>query len=421
MASVRRLAAIMFTDMVGYTSLSQRKESLALELLDEHRRLVRPLFRKYGGTEVKTMGDAFLVEFASALEAARCAFEIQQSFSELNDNRSGERQIRLRIGLHLGDVIHRDNDVYGDAVNVASRIQHLAEPGGICLSQQVHDHIRNKLELPVISLGPHELRNVDAPLEVYKIVLPWELEPSASSQVCIECFVHGLIRAGIVLVEGPSGVGKSSLLRGLARLAVENEQPIIFASTGPPTAEIAEQVKSWGAPPEKVRVIDCYRPGTDSPAAQLETPRLDLGRVRREIATGINELENPYLLFDSLDPFAIELGEDAAYNFLVAACRLCKSKSISGCATLTSGIHSPRFLSMARTAFAGTIQLHLEESGTGIRRMLRVQSIKGATHPTDLFPYEIRGDGILIGAPEYRLKLPPRHEDPHFLKLADSR
>lgn len=169
----RRLAAIMFTDIVGYTSLSQKNEALALEILENNRSLLRSIFPKYHGREVKTIGDAFLVEFESALEAARCAVEIQKSLHDSNATAPPDVKVNLRIGIHLGDVIHRGNDVYGDAVNIASRIEPLAPPGGICVSEQVFDHIRNKVELPLLSTGKHELKNVDLPVEVYNIGLPW--------------------------------------------------------------------------------------------------------------------------------------------------------------------------------------------------------------------------------------------------------
>ena len=172
----RRLAAIMFTDIVGYTSLSQSDEALALDLLEEHQTLVRPFFPKHNGREIKTMGDAFLVEFASALEAVNCSVEIQQALRNLNFNRPSERKIILRIGIHVGDVVHSRDDVYGDAVNVASRIESLAEDGGVCLTRQVYDHVHNKFKLPLLSLGPKLLKNVSAPVEVYKMVMPWQGE-----------------------------------------------------------------------------------------------------------------------------------------------------------------------------------------------------------------------------------------------------
>ena len=175
----RRLAAIMFTDIAGYTSLSQRNETLALQLLEEHRSLLRPFFPRHAGKEIKTIGDAFLVEFASALEAVRCAFEMQQSLHERNAINPPGRKVNLRIEIHLGDVVHNQDDVYGDAVNIASRIESLADPGGICLTEQVYDHVRNKFEFPMVSAGRREVKNVDAPLEVYKVVLPWEERASS--------------------------------------------------------------------------------------------------------------------------------------------------------------------------------------------------------------------------------------------------
>lgn len=172
----RQLAAIMFTDMVGYTALSQKNEALAMQLLEEHRNIVRQLFPKHNGREVKTIGDAFLVEFTSALEAVRCAFAIQQSLHELNSGRAAERKILLRIGVHLGDVIQSKNDVYGDAVNVASRIEPIAKPGGICVTQQVYDSIRNKFEFSFVEIGEKILKNVQLPVKVYEAKLPWEGE-----------------------------------------------------------------------------------------------------------------------------------------------------------------------------------------------------------------------------------------------------
>jgi adenylate cyclase len=177
----RRLAAIMFTDLVGYTALTQKNEALAMQLLEEHRRVVRPFFPKHNGREVKTIGDAFLVEFASALEATRCAFDIQQSLSELNSSRQEDKRVLLRVGIHLGDVIHDQNDVYGDAVNIASRIEPLASPGGICVTQQVYDQIKNKFEFPLSSLGQKNLKNVGEPIEVYRVILPWEKKSESES------------------------------------------------------------------------------------------------------------------------------------------------------------------------------------------------------------------------------------------------
>ncbi|HEV2226093.1 MAG TPA: adenylate/guanylate cyclase domain-containing protein [Nitrososphaerales archaeon] len=166
----RRLAAIMFTDTVGFTGLGQRNEALMMELLNDQRRMMRPFFEKHRGREVKTTGDGFLVEFASALDAVRCAMGIQGKLKEANATRPEERKIMVRIGIHLGDVIHTGEDVAGDAVNVASRIEPLSSPGGVCVSGQVYESVLNKVGARFESLGAPALKNVASPVEVYSIV-----------------------------------------------------------------------------------------------------------------------------------------------------------------------------------------------------------------------------------------------------------
>jgi adenylate cyclase len=164
----------MFTDMVGYTALGQKNEELSLALVEEQRSLVRPILARHRGREVKTMGDAFLVEFTNALDAVRCAYDVQRTSREYNISQSAASRVRLRVGVHLGDVEEAEGDILGDAVNVASRIEPLAEDGGVCLTRQVYDSVRDKVELSFASLGHRALKNVSFPVEVYRIVMPWE-------------------------------------------------------------------------------------------------------------------------------------------------------------------------------------------------------------------------------------------------------
>jgi adenylate cyclase len=170
----RKLAAIMFTDMVGYSTLAQRDDKLALELLEEHRQLLREILPHFNGTEIKTIGDAFLIEFNSALEAAQCAIEIQRTLAKRNHDVPAGRRIEVRIGIHIGDVVHRGGDVYGDGVNIASRIEPLAGAGGICVSMDVERQIRNALEARFERLAPTELKNISVAMDLFRIVLPWE-------------------------------------------------------------------------------------------------------------------------------------------------------------------------------------------------------------------------------------------------------
>jgi adenylate cyclase len=170
----RRLAAIMFTDIVGYTALAQNDEAAALAALEGNRKLLRPAFSKFNGREVKTMGDAFLVEFPSALDAVRCAIEIQTRMHDINGGLPESRRLELRVGVHVGDIVHSQGDILGDAVNVSSRIEPLAERGGVCISGQVYDHVRNKIDRPLEKLEGRTLKNVSTPVDVYRIIMPWE-------------------------------------------------------------------------------------------------------------------------------------------------------------------------------------------------------------------------------------------------------
>jgi class 3 adenylate cyclase/TolB-like protein/Flp pilus assembly protein TadD len=171
---LRKLAVIMFTDMVGYSSLTQRDEKLALRLLEEHRAIVRPILAKHDGHEIKTIGDAFLVEFSSALAGTSCAIEIQKTLFERSESKPDTEAILLRIGLHVGDVVYKENDVFGDGINIASRIEPLAEPGGICLSEDVARQIQNKIDYSLVRLGKGELKNINLPVDLYRIIRPWE-------------------------------------------------------------------------------------------------------------------------------------------------------------------------------------------------------------------------------------------------------
>ncbi len=170
----RKLSAIMFTDMVGYSALTQKNEELALKLLKEHREILRSIFPKHSGKEIETAGDSFFVEFDSALDAAKCAIEIQKTLYERNQVVPAERKILLRVGLHVGDVVHTGKHVHGDGVNLAARLEPLALPGCICVSEDVARQIQSKIDLPVISVGKKKLKNIQLPMNVYKIVLPWE-------------------------------------------------------------------------------------------------------------------------------------------------------------------------------------------------------------------------------------------------------
>jgi adenylate cyclase len=182
-ATTRRLAAIMFTDLAGFTKLGQRDEEAALALRREHQAMMRPLFAAHGGREVKTLGDGFLVEFPSAVESVRCAVKIQNEVTGRNSLPSSKERIDLRIGIHVGDVVGDGDDIVGDAVNVASRIEPLAGAGGILVSGTVFEQVRNKVPMPLEKLGPRRLKNVDLPVDIYRVVVAGGGAPARSEAV----------------------------------------------------------------------------------------------------------------------------------------------------------------------------------------------------------------------------------------------
>ncbi len=169
----------MFTDTVGYTASSQANEGRALDLLRQQAELVRPLVGIHQGKEIKSTGDGFLIEFDSALKATQCAMNIQRRIHERNAE-GGLAPIQIRIGIHLGDVVQSGTDILGDAVNIAARIEPVAEPGGICVSGAVQEQIRNKITDKLEKLPPTALKGLEIPMEIYRVVLPWTVAEHSS-------------------------------------------------------------------------------------------------------------------------------------------------------------------------------------------------------------------------------------------------
>jgi adenylate cyclase len=166
----RRLAAILSADVVGYSRLMGADEAGTLGALIAHRKeLIDPKIAEHNGRIVKLMGDGALVEFASVVEAVHCAVAIQEGMAERNTGVADDRRIAFRIGINVGDVIVEADDIYGDGVNVAARLEGLAEPGGICVSRAVRDQVRDKLDLALDDLGEVEVKNIARPVRAFRV------------------------------------------------------------------------------------------------------------------------------------------------------------------------------------------------------------------------------------------------------------
>jgi class 3 adenylate cyclase len=167
----RRLAAILAADVTGYSHLMGQDEAGTLSRLRAHRReLIDPSISEHKGRVVKTTGDGILIEFPSVVEAVACAITVQRGMAERNAGTPEDQRIVFRVGVNLGDIIiAEDNDIHGDGVNVAARLEGIAEPGGICISGTVRDHIGGRLDVAFEDMGDQALKNIARPLRVYRV------------------------------------------------------------------------------------------------------------------------------------------------------------------------------------------------------------------------------------------------------------
>ncbi len=167
----RVLAAIMITDIVGFSKQMEQNETKMFSNLLLHNEIIRRVIAKNGGIEIKTIGDAFLVRFNSGVNAVKSAIQIQHQFSKHNKTKERTEHVLIRIGIHIGDVLLMKNDIMGNGVNVAARIEPLAEPGGICISADVYNLVKKSIDFKVVNIGKKELKNIKDSPEIFKILL----------------------------------------------------------------------------------------------------------------------------------------------------------------------------------------------------------------------------------------------------------
>ena len=165
----RRLAAILAADIAGYSALMGADEAGTVRDLKAHQGVILPIITEHGGRIIDTAGDGILAEFGSVVNAAECAVLIQRTMAQRNADVEEARRMRFRIGINQGDVVFDDSRVYGDGVNVAARLENLAEPGGICVTRRVYEDICGKMQLAFVDLGEQQLKNIAQPVRVYRI------------------------------------------------------------------------------------------------------------------------------------------------------------------------------------------------------------------------------------------------------------
>ena len=252
----RRLSAILAADVVGFASHNELDEAVTLERLRTHRKeLFEPEIAKHHGRIFKLMGDGLLAEFNSVVEAVECAVALQRGMTERNDGVPADERIEVRIGINLGDVIIEDEDRHGEGVVIASRLQQLAKPGGIAVSSTVMEHVRHKLALRFDSVGEHQVKNIAAPVAVYRIPLD-AIVPSAKPRGRRSGAWAASAALGLLLVAGGGAAwhfsGVATPTDGKATEPLSNAAAVQATST--------EAIRS---PPETSEPADAPRPQQD--------------------------------------------------------------------------------------------------------------------------------------------------------------
>ena len=227
----RKLAAILHADVVGFSRLMGEDEAGTHQALGELRRVVDPLIAAHGGRIVGTAGDSLLADFSSVVDALNCAVEMQRASRAINEPIPPERRLELRIGVNLGDVIIDGDDIFGDGVNIAARLEALAQPGTVCISQTVYDQVRNKLDLDYRPLGSHRVKNIADPLRAYSVGVPaTALRPRRGRRPLVAgAAAAALIVAGSIFWAHYTGAGRELLGLGAT------PKPVDVASLATPS------------------------------------------------------------------------------------------------------------------------------------------------------------------------------------------
>ena len=377
----RVAATVMFTDMVGYSELTQRDEVGALRLLNEHRRIVRPLLAEHGGREVKTIGDAFMVEFSDATAAAQCALAIQRQHAERNRN-PAVPAITIRIGLHAGDVIHQDGDLYGDTVNIASRIEPLAPPGGICLSAPVFESAQAHLDVVAVPVGPATLKNIQLPVPIYRIDLraerhvpmregPWVDREAELTRLEAALADANEGKSRLVLIEGESGLGKTRLAEQLIRAATRHGARVVWGRASDESSAAPYSV--WVQALEALAAdlpAEVLQAGTYAGPLERLAPRLPLRAETTEGEVGADLDAARERLFVGISHFFRELARSSPIVLFLDDLQWADSASLRLLESFVASSGEGRWLVLAlyRPEFRGSTSVPAEVLGGLARR-----------------------------------------------------
>lgn len=268
----RRLSAIVFSDIVGYSKMMGEDEAAALRVVGDHNELLVPIIQRYRGRILKFIGDAIMSSFDSASDAVLCGVEIQRVVGERNKTVRETNRFKLRIGIHIGDVTEKGGDIFGDGVNIAARIQPLADPGGICISQTVYDIVRARREIRMVSLGPRELKNIKETVHIYKVDVG-EVDAPSTGHKARWALVGG---GGVAAAAAAFWFGTkqpAQLVQAPPAPAVTAAQPAAPMAPAPSVLEAAKPAEPPAAPEPKARGKVA---AGQAPARAYSSPHLEL-------------------------------------------------------------------------------------------------------------------------------------------------
>ncbi|WBL79227.1 adenylate/guanylate cyclase domain-containing protein [Bradyrhizobium xenonodulans] len=345
----RKIAAIFAADIAGYSRLVAEDEEETLRRLASYREVVDDFIAKAGGRIFNTAGDAVLAEFPSAVDAVRCAIDIQESLRTRNMAYPPSRQMSFRIGITIGDVVERDGDLLGDGVNIAARLEGLAEVGGICVSRAVHEQVANKLSVQFADIGAQEVKNIPTPVHAYMVAMRREdgtyakpqLKKAASKVAAAPVWMWPLVVAVVSIVAiGVSGFLYNTKLKQTASVAARAASP----SASPSALPSATPAATTTAPtPMPTQLAKAPMAPTNAGAAMAPMPAPSpsaapmTGKLNADSVPFINERVRNYLAGDysaagDYKAFALNVGgftgsalnqpsEEAARNSAIEQCQ----------------------------------------------------------------------------------------------------
>ncbi|HVR92877.1 MAG TPA: adenylate/guanylate cyclase domain-containing protein, partial [Casimicrobiaceae bacterium] len=254
----RRLTCILAADAVGYSQQMGQDEEGTIRVLSAHRAVIDGIIIFHGGRIMSTAGDSVLAEFSSVVEAVRCAVEIQEALKTRNDSLPDKSRMHFRVGVNLGDVVVKNEDLLGDGVNVAARLETLAEPGGICISSSVYDQITGKLDLGFQDIGEQALKNISRPIRVYRVsgtgVPQRPAPPVPRARRMSKSFPWGIGAAVVVAMAGIAAWQTGWLRFGATdrRSPTNAAAPVVVPASTAPAPSTAGTPAAASAPPSQI-------------------------------------------------------------------------------------------------------------------------------------------------------------------------